>query len=353
MSSLLKNHWQAWARDWGVTHLPEKGWVYRTERVLGMRKDLLFRVSWGRDEDPGLHVIVRFPQVPDVERLRAALVADTSLDTLPGKASARSKMQLDNGQKQVIRVSGRPDFLLGPTSLLWRRTFSLQTPKPAQAQAWVEALLESVARATPGFDGHCEFCYAGQAKQFVVVDELPMMMCSTCQQRLKSEGDMAEREYEMSEAHHVNGFLLALVACVVGAVVWAGLAALTQRIFAVVALGMGALVAWAYKSGAGRVDLAGRVIAAALTLMSVALGEVMLYAIWISQGSPELGFSLEAGWNAYLTTWARRPAEEIVPVFFSLVGAGVAIAALAKPKLAAKVEAAGEPPAEEEYRKAA
>ena len=353
MSSLLKSQWQAWAREWGLTHVPEKGWTYRTERVLGQRKDLLFLVHWGGDDDPGLHVLIRFPQAADVERIRATLIADSALDALPGKGSARDKMQLDNGQKQPVRIKGRPEFLVGPTALLWRRTFAFQVPKPAQVQAWVDALVESVARATPGFDGHCESCIAGQVRQFVVVDGIPTMMCNSCQQRLRSEGDMAERVYEMSEARHVRGLLLGTLACLVGALVWAGLATLTGRIFAVAAMGMGALVAWAYRTGAGRVDGVGRAIGVTLTVMSVAFGEVILYATWIAQHSPELGFKLASGWYVYVTKWARSPAEEVVPLIFSLVGAFVAVAALKKPKLVAKVEAAEAPPGEVEYRKAA
>ena len=203
--------------------------------------------------------------------------------------------------------------------------------------------------ATPGFEGRCENCGAGQARRFVVVDEIPMMMCSTCQQKLRTEGELAERTYEMTEARHLNGTLVALFAAIAGAIVWAGLGAFTQRIFAVAGMGIGALVAWSYRQAAGRVDPTGRVIAAALTLASVAMGEMLLYSIWIAQGNPELGFALETGFFAYLDTWVRNPGEEIIPLLFSVLGAWIAMKALEKPKLAAKIEHTDEP----EIRKAA
>ena len=353
MSFLLKNQWQAWARAWSLTHVPEKGWTHRTERVLGLRNDMLFRVLWGRDEDPGLHILIRFPETTDLDRLRAALIADPALDVLPGNGAARHKMKLDRMEKQPLRFGSRPEFLLGSNALLWRRTFAFHPPKPEQVQAWTTTLIEALARATPGFDGRCEICSSGQARQYVVVDELPTMMCTTCQERLRLEGDMAERAYEMSESLHIHGLLLATLAAVAGAAAWAGLAVLTQRIFAVVAMGLGALVAWAYKRGAGRVDVVGRGVAVALTLMSVVLGQVVLFALWIAQGSPDLGFSLEAGWYAYLTAWAETPVDSAVPVLFGLFGAWVALAALQQPKLASKLEAVGSPSEDEEQKKAA
>ena len=213
----------------------------------------------------------------------------------------------------------------------------------------MDALIKSIVRSTPGFRGQCETCPAGQVQKFVVVDEQPMMMCTTCQQRLKIEGEMAERAYEMTEAQHLNGALLASGAAIVGGIVWAGVGAFTHRVFAMAAIGIGALVAWAYRRGAGRVDAVGRVIGAVLTVSSVALGEVLYYSIWVAQQRPDIGFRLDTGWYAYMFTWAKSPGEEAMPMIFSLVGAWVAMKALEKPKLAAKLEEPSEP----EMRKAA
>src|SRR5262245_39159830 len=244
MAFLLKDQWKAWAQEPGLSHVPETGWMVRTERVLGMRKGVLFRVLWGRDDDPGLHVLIRFPQAPDVARLREALQNDAALDVLPGRSAARKKMELDTPAKPGVRWSSRPEFLLSPSSLLWRRTFALKAPNAAQVRAWAEVLVDAVARATPGFEGRCESCGAGQARRFVVVDDIPVMRCSPGQQKRRPEGDLAERTYEMIAARHLNGAMLGLFAALVGAGVWAGLAFATQRIFAVAAMGIGAWVAW-------------------------------------------------------------------------------------------------------------
>lgn len=348
----LKDRWKDWARAWGLAHQPEKGWIHRTERVLGERTGLLFRVGWGRDENAGLITCVRFPRVSDPERLRQALIEDETLDSLPGRGAARRKMAIEGGApKKAIRIGEVPEFSLTHDRLVWQRAFPWKAPKAAQVQEWADTLVAAVARATPVFDGRCETCGTGFARHYVVVDDHPAMMCGACQQRLRAEGEMAERTYDMIEVRHLDGALLALGAVVAGAVVWAALGALTQRVYSAVAIGIGALVAWAYRRAAGRVDHAGRTFAAGLTVLSVVLGEILLYAWWVAQANPGVGFRLDAGWSVYARIWAESPGGEIFTLMFGLVGAWVAIQALQRPKIRVNIEAAESPGAEE--RKAA
>jgi hypothetical protein len=342
MSLFLKNKWQEWAREWGLAHHPHKGWLYPTEAVVGERRRLLVRVGWGGGENRGLITFIRFPHVADPERLRQALIADVSLDALPGKGASRRKMTLE-GEGKKIYIGSPPEFVLGSNSLVWRRSFPWSAPKAAQVASWVDALVEAVVRVTPVFDGRCESCGTGVVRQHVLVDGLPAMICTNCQQKIRSEGDLADRSYDMIEVRHAAGAARALVAALVGAVAWATIGALTERIFAAAAIGIGALVAWAYRHGAGRVDQGGRIIAGCLTLLSVVMGETLLYAWWVAKAHPEVGFSPQVGWRAYLYSWTQQPGQEVVTLIFGLVGAWVAIKALDRPKLKAEIEAAGSP----------
>ena len=296
--ALLKSKWNDWAREWGLAHYPETGWLRRTERVLGQHRGLLIRVNWGSDQNPGLNVLVRFPKSPNLERVRDALIADAGLDLLPGKGAARRKMKLE-GTGPKFHLGGLPEFYLGDNGLLWRRTFAFKEPSATQVKGWVDALVAAVARATPPFDGRCETCATGVARQYVVANGVPTMMCTSCQQELQAAGDMAERTYDLSEARHVPGFALATVGALLGALAWAAIGAATQRIFAAAAIGIGALIAWAYKMGAGRVDAIGRAVAVCLTIASVVLGEVLLLTWWVKQSNPAVGFNLDAVWYAY------------------------------------------------------
>ena len=351
MSLFLKNQWQEWAREWGLSHHPHHGFIHPDEFVAGERKGLLIRVGWGSRENPGLVAIVRFPQSADLTRLRQTLIDDDTLDALPGKGAARRRMAFENGAPKGPWARRTPEFVLGVRSLVWRRPFPWSAPQAAQVASWADVLVDAVARATPVFDGRCETCGTGVVRRYVIVDGLPMMMCAACQQRLRSEGEMADRTYEMIEARHAAGASRALVAALGGAVAWAAIGALTERMFAAAAIGIGALVAWAYRQGAGRVDRAGRLIAAGLTLFSVVFGEIVLYAWWVAKANPAIGFHLDAGWYVYAQTWLKEPAQEILSLIFGLVGAWVAIGALQRPKLRVTIESADEP--EHEQREAA
>lgn len=351
MKLFLKDKWQEWAREWGLAHHPHKGWLYPTEAVVGERKGLLVRVGWGTRERPGLIVCVRFPRVSDLERLRQALMDDDTLDGLPGKGSARRKMALESGVRKIMRVGRPPEFVLGETSLVWRRSVSFSAPKAAQIASWVDTLVAAIARATPVFDGRCESCGTGVVRWHVLVDDLPAMICASCQQRMRSEGDLADRTYDMIEVQYLGGAARGLVAALAGAVAWAAFVALTERIFAAAAIGIGALVAWAYRQGAGRVDRAGRVIAAGLTLLSVVAGEILLYAWWVAKAQPQVGFRLDAGAYVYAQAWAKSPGQEIMALLFGLVGAWAASRALQRPKLHAIIEEEVDP--DSEQRKAA
>ena len=345
MLTLGRDRWTTWARAWSLTHHTRRGFLQRTEAVTGARSGLLLRAGWGDQNVPGLTVTIRFPRAVDVTRLRDQLAEDSALDQLPGKSGARRGIKVVAAAQPAMRWGKPPEYSLTETSLVWRRVFSWGTPRALKLMGWIDTLLASVARATPGFNGRCESCGTTEVRTHVLVDGLPMLLCAGCQQRTLAEGELAERAYEMTEANHGVGAALAGLGALVGATGWAAVSTLTQREFAAAAIGIGVLVAWAYRRGAGRVDIPGRVLAAAFTLASITLGDILLFAGWVAKARPDIGFRLDAGWFVYLSSWRQRPADQVITLFFAGVGAWVAFKALERPKLKRTIQAAE--PAEE------
>ena len=346
MLTLDRNRWTTWARAWSLTHRPRSGFFQPIEAVTGARAGLLLRAGWGDQQFPGLTVTIRFPRAIDVQRLRDQLAEDTSLDTLPGRAGARRGIKVVAAIQPTMRWGKPPEYSLNDTSLVWRRPFSWGAPGATKLMAWADTLLAAVARATPGFSGRCESCGVTEVKQHVLVDGVPMLLCPGCQQRTIAEGETAERTYEMTDANHGVGAALAGFGALVGASGWAAVSALTQREFAAAAIGIGVLVAWAYRRGAGRVDGLGRVLSAAFTLASITLGDILLFAGWVAKARPDIGYRLDAGWFVYVSSWRQRPADQLITLLFAGVGAWVAFKALERPKLKRTIEPA-EPAAEE------
>jgi hypothetical protein len=310
--------------------------------LIGIRDGRLVEVGWGGQNHACLIVLVRFPRVEEVQRVRQALIADAGLDALPGKGANRRRMarEDDARKKSFKRRRVLPEFTLGERSFTWARGFPWSTPKPAQVQIWVEALLSAIGRSTQPFDGHCERCNAANVRGFVLVDEVPMIMCSSCQERLRAEGDLAERTYEMKDANHLAGTILGLLAASAGALAWAILSIASGKIFAAIAMAVGLGVARAYRRGAGRIDASGRVIGAALTLGSVVLGDLLSVTYALSR-DPTIGgvpFGLAVALYAHVAE--KSPGKLAGPLLFGLLGVWISTRTLRRPKLHADIRAA-------------
>lgn len=344
MSFFPKSEWTEWARDWGLTHVPQRSRLKRDEQVLGAHGGLLFRAAWDGDNGQYLVVHVRFPKPPDLERVRLAVADDAALDALPGHEKAPRaiviRADVSPGPLGARRVR---QFTLTGDALLWRRAFLWRAPRAEQLRQWVEALVGAVGRAAGTFDGRCERCATGTTSGFVIEDGLPVYLCGSCQQQLRAEGEMAERTYDMLEARHLPGATLGLAAAIAGAVAWAALAAFTNREYALVPILIGVLVAWVYRRVAGRVDNLGRAIAGGLTVFSVILGQVLLYAWIVARERPDIGFRLDAGIEVYRRMWMAHASQEAMSVVFGLLGAWFAMRALRRPKLRHDLRPAGAP----------
>ena len=346
MALFQKDKWLTWARAWGLTHYPQKNWMYRDEQVVGMRNGYLISAGWGGNKNAALIVRVRFPEAADLEAIRRALIGDASLDQLPGKGKARAKTVLAIGPEKQIQWTAIPEFTLRDGSLIWYRVFAWGAPKPDQVSRWIDLLVAAVGRAVPAFDGRCEKCKNTQVRQFVFVDQVPKLLCGTCQERLRSERQMAEQTYDMMEARHLNGALLGLAGAAGGAMLWALIAGATGRILAAAAIGIGWLVAALYRKGAGRVDLAGQVIGAVLTVGAVVAGQVLFYAWSVLQVRPDAGFRLASGWFVYLALWTKDPGTEIIALVFGLLGAIVSFGMLKRRPQGAVLRTADQDPRE-------
>lgn len=335
-----KSLWQEWATAWSLSHRPQKGRFYRDEQVAGIHDGLLFHACWTGDKGAMLSVSIRFSEGQDLERVRAALVADPALDALPGRGKGRASLRIEKEVKQMY-IGTMPEFSLVDGQLTWRRTFAWGTPKGEQVRGWVECLLGALHRMGLRHEPLCEDCRQRSVDGYVLVNGFPVRLCPSCQQARSAEGDLAERSYALKEAQYARGMVFAFGGMLAGAAVWAAIAVATNRMFALVGIGTGALVAWAYQQGAGKVDLTGRVIAGLMTVLSVAIGMVVFVTWMIANQRPDIGFNLSIGLASTIGMTAEDPRDAIVALIFGLVGAWVAVSALQKPKLAPVIEQPG------------
>lgn len=111
-----------------------------------------------------------------------------------------------------------------------------------------------------------------------------------------------------------------LLAAFAGGVVWGLIAAATGSIFGLVAIIIGALVAWAMRKGAGRVTIGVIAVAAILAVFAVFVGEIVAFSIFIA---PLGGTPLDVI-VFYPQIVAESPGDTLFAYFFGLFGVAAA-----------------------------
>jgi hypothetical protein len=324
---------------------------YASEWMAGLKDQRLVRVGWAGEKGERLTVLIRFPRVASADALREQLRAMESLTALPGWKKLKPQQKAGGpvvpaagaalgGPK--INWTGPQDLIVDETSVQWSHAFRWNRPKADKVRPWVEALLAAVVRSTQGFDGRCEMCGNARVDKFMLYESVPVMMCDGCRSRSATEGQMAEQQYEQSEANYLLGTGYGTIAGVIGGTLWALLAIGTGKLYLAAAIGIGFLVAVSYKFGAQKLDRAGQAIGAVLTVASAALGDIIYYAWQVKLVRPDIGFRLDAGWYAFVEMLKESPGDIILTLVFGVVGAFVAAGWLAKPRFAPKIESAEE-----------
>ncbi len=140
-------------------------------------------------------------------------------------------------------------------------------------------------------------------------------------------------------AARIAGVLYGLGAMLLATLVWSGLAVLAEPAALPVAAGMGWLVGWAYRYGAGRVDRAGEALAAFLSVVAVLSGSFLLVSFAVTQTSADAGAWSEPVRREYLRLFVEAPWFGAFSLLLALAGTGWALG-LRRPRSSAAALAA-------------
>jgi hypothetical protein len=173
----------------------------------------------------------------------------------------------------------------------------------------------------------CEVCNKPGVENLVVDEGVPIRICLPCVQEIMVKQEAARAAYEATSPDYLMGFILGLVGAAAGALGWAIVAVLLEKVHSIVAALVGVAVAFFVKKGMGRVNRVGYVITAILVLMAVFTGEVMALAwpVFKKTGSIDLVTAV----RMYLDIATNSPRALIVALL-ALVGAWAGAAYLEK-----------------------
>src|SRR4029450_7809300 len=231
-----------------------------------------------------------------------------------------------------------------------------QRPGVDALAAEVEALLHAVQTASPPAPARCRVCGSdsgggpgllnggggrGGAEPVPLTGVLARV-CPACTERLQHEVRQAMERYDAAPLNLPLAVLTAAVLAGLGAVVGAGLAVATHRVFWFVAIGAGLLIGGGTTMAAGKRARPVQVTAAVFTLVSVLLGELLLVGYHLQQQAQRSRQQVD--WAAFAqaarTTLGPLGGETAFAVGGALLAAWSATRMAARPKLEARVERA-------------
>ena len=353
MGIFSKSTWKDWARQWGLQYHKPSFLGTSREWMAGSYRGYLIKTGWLGDRNVEFYVMVRFPKGQDPVVIRQRLLDDMALADMPGwkklkpaESAKPSKLVAfpNGGAVQLARATlvGVKPLILDESSVVWTIPCPWRRPGVERLQGWVEKLVVALSQVTRPFEDRCEQCGRTLGGRYAMVNDVPVHLCETCQQDLVQKGRMAEHAYDQTEANHLVGTLYGSVGAAVGGATWALIAFTTQRMFALVAIGIALLVGFAYRLGAKKLDLAGQAIGILLTLAGVLFGDVLFYAALVMRERPELGFRPDLGILVFLRVLKNAPGEILFSLVFGVVGSIYVARMLARPKFVPKIEQADE-----------
>ena len=206
--------------------------------------------------------------------------------------------------------------------------------------AQLGALLGAVKLAGPPPAAVCRLCGSTSGSDPVLINEIVDRVCPACVERLQHEAKLAAQRYEELPVNVPLATLTAAALAVVAALVWAGIAIATNRMFWLIAIGGGALIGWGTIRAAGRGGRVPKVLGAAFTVISVLLGQVLFVAYQFQKYAQSQGGTVN--WNVFASKipviLADLGGDTLFALGAGLVGAFYAVRSAGKPRLEVTVE---------------
>jgi hypothetical protein len=307
----------------GFQHYPLQGpWGRKSGSVIGARDGYVTVIGFLRTREVKIVILLRFKKLEQPEQVKLAVNQSTAISKKQGKLAE-----------------------VGNDFLRWEWKYSFTKPKAEDVARLADALRESIKPVAQGFDGRCEHCTSASTPALTLMNQLPVFICASCQEKVHHELDQAAINYDAIVPNYPNGLVVGIGAAVLGGVAWGLVAYAINRIFLYGAILIGYFVAGGVLKGTGKVTRFGQVIVPIFTVASVLFGDAIFYTLVVMkhEGAP---FSSKLLGAVLLHLWEiESEGSGVLTIIFALVGAGYALYAARKPKFKAAFQPLGMPSA--------
>jgi len=299
----------------GLRNVPDRKLAY------GTRDGYLVQIACGRDGNA--ECIVEVVRHGDPARDGAVREALDRASHAGDGGLKRKKLVVENG----VAMHKHPVMFF-------------QKPGADAVAGELEALIRGVSLASPAAPARCRLCGSEGGAAPVLVNDVVDRVCPSCAERLQHEARQASARYDEAPMNLPLAVAAAAVLAVAGAAAWAGIALATNRVFWLVAIGVGLAIGWATTWAAGKAGRVVQVLGALATVVSVLLGELFLVAYHVQQQARRGGQQVD--WAAFAagapTILWDLGAEALFALGGGLIGAWYAARLAARPKIEVRVE---------------
>jgi len=227
----------------------------------------------------------------------------------------------------------------GVVAYTQKRTFVRGLDVDSVTKAF-DLLFEAVKSSSQPPDNACRLCggpdMAGPRLLNGVVDRV----CDACIDKLHSAAEEARAAYDAIPTNVSLATVVAAILAMLGAVMWAGISIATNRMFWMVAIGIGLLIGFGVTKAAGRRGTIVQTLCIVFTLVSVLLGQLIYIGYYVHQ---------QAGKESAVVDWGKfvlaapnllinTGTDTLFAIGGGLVGALYAARKAGKPKMEVRVE---------------
>ena len=265
--------------------------------------------------------VIRFDEAGKDKLLKDALLKD--------KGVIQSKLKSRN-----IKIAD------GIVLLKWNRIVYYGYPKPEKIAKQYLSVFGVVKSMCGGPGLKCRVCGCKEIDGPVLVNGLVDRLCPHCIEAMKKKVEEVKAAYEAMPVNYPLGITTAVVLAIVGAALWGGVTAATDKMYWMVAIVVGAAIGWGTTKAAGKGGFPIQVIVFCATLISVLLGMIFFAGYLIHSKVAEAGRSVD--WVLFVRSLPGLLLNMKGNMAFSMIGGGVgavyAVTRAAKPNLSVKVE---------------
>jgi hypothetical protein len=294
------------------------------DKVFGMYRDFPVLIGNNSDSEGSyVYYFLKFPEIKDEN-----IIKNTTEDI--------KKYLKDNKKdvKNIILLELKSNYVI------YLERYSFLGIKPEKVKEDMNSLINITSKFIRPFqESICENCNNAEVSAPVLVNDSSVsLLCDSCMKKIEYESDNIDRQYESMPVNYHQGIIFAVVAALIGSVVWAGLAFYLKRIFAILAIGIGWFVGWAMIKGAGKTSKTVQAVSSVLTVLSVIFGEILFYYFIIHEGDSSITLlQVISNFHTIIiktgTYW-----NVIISVVFSLIGVIYTVGVTSKPRIKVKFE---------------